>query len=362
MSTNANLPKSFLFISTTCLFFVSYLITNTVVTPVYAQTSFGRRDLSTSSSLRSSNSFTSASFSNSNLSTSKSSLGGSVSSFGVTSTSSLSGSLSRSFSSFGASFYSSSNNQSFSSTNNSYFSSSLGNFVSSSSSLGRTISSSSSFSISRGLNSSKQTPSSAKISLIRQSYVYNSNAGQWEFDNLSSTNRYQVKTCQELYPQGILGIADYQDGLSLSILSKNKNLSQEYISKYRSCQHYNERAGNLPVVCNYTKNQITDPKKTQNTACEVKNSTSSVYNSSTNNPVYVYQYQYRYNFPSAQKRVLSEFYRSQTGLAGDYDGIVWVKNFYTYNTGTSRSIPWENPHENNQNEGWLIYGIRGSVG
>jgi hypothetical protein len=73
---------------------------------------------------------------------------------------------------------------------------------------------------------------------------------------------------------------------------------------------------------------------------------------------YIYQYRYEYLFPEDQQATLSEAFRTMTGMDGNYKGVAWLYTYYTYfDPSINDYIPWENPDQENQNNGFLIYPI-----
>jgi hypothetical protein len=177
--------------------------------------------------------------------------------------------------------------------------------------------------------------------------------GDWDCNTNSIFNDIQV-----------LGIADYEDGISRRAIENAKIASPDtfnaspFLSSYRNCSEYKNRAEER--ICN---DPIYNPKDVDDidllvlgyAVCDAINLFPNI-----GNPVYAYQYRYNYTFPTNQKEELSEVYRSKTGLDGTYDGVAWTYTYYTYKDSQTNSyIPWQNPNSDNTNNGFLVYGITG---
>jgi hypothetical protein len=203
---------------------------------------------------------------------------------------------------------------------------------------------------------------SPKIKLIQKNYNYNFSAKRWEIDNTKSTTSYQEKNCSDLYSQGIKGIADYEDGISKNTYANyptetRAQVKSLYNSKNRACAYFNEMAENY-MPCDYTRNAVETYASYQMNKAAVCSAPIKENFTPANNPVYSYHLQYKYDFPVNQKTQLSNSYRSLTGLEGDYDGVVWAYTYYTYkDTQTNQYKTWANPNVDNNNSGWLMYGM-----
>jgi hypothetical protein len=217
-----------------------------------------------------------------------------------------------------------------------------------------------------------------KINLIQNSFVYNAATNQWQ--NKAQSQTWQEKACSDLYSQGIKGIADYQDGVSMEKYKTYPDpalAKANYANRQRYCGDFYQKAGNIGWYC------ISEGEETAVSTYQQSLQPKPVCGMPVNplkpmdNPVYAYQYTYQYDFPENLKSTYSEGYRKMTGMEGDYDGIMWTYTFYTHRevkpvTTCTTSIPescsttyelgafkpWENPTANTEGKGWLIYGVK----
>ena len=205
---------------------------------------------------------------------------------------------------------------------------------------------------------------SPKIKIIQKNYNYNFSTRRWGIDNQKSTTSYQEKICSGLYSQGIKGISDYKDGISIAAYNKAKNTSNfmaisesDLDINLRNCNNFNVKAGNLVPGCG---NTYYNAKNNQDYTVFEYEVGCGNYTDFTpaNNSVFAYYFKFNYEFPANQKTELSNTYRSKTGLEGDYNGVVWTYTYYTYKDLTTNQYkPWINPNTDNSNSGWLMYGI-----
>ena len=166
----------------------------------------------------------------------------------------------------------------------------------------------------------------------------------------------------------VLGITDYNDGVSINNLKTYPNfleIQRTYAQNKRYCEYQNQLVGNIGFSCYpvntgiMTKSEQDEYDKTPRLAVctnpfEKINAKKDTPKGSKN-PIYTYQFNYKIDFTEDQKESKSELYRKMTGLDGVYDSVVMTWTTYTFQeNGVWRK--WENPIQKNIYGGWLVYG------
>ncbi len=189
----------------------------------------------------------------------------------------------------------------------------------------------------------------------------------WGKGKVSGDKNYADYTCSgngTFSGQGVLGIDDYKDGISLKNLKEypeTSKIKDEYSKLKMSCANMNEKAGNIGG-CDYTPLNLqtfNDSKRPKTTMCGipaqgVKQGETFV---PTNTPVFAYQFRYNKSFGSEIEKN-SNLYREMTGIEGNYDGVGMTYTYYTYQKD-GKWTTWENPNKDNKYGGWLVYGLGG---
>jgi hypothetical protein len=181
-----------------------------------------------------------------------------------------------------------------------------------------------------------------------------SNNNQWEND---------VK-CNTLVSRfnGMTGIADYRDGISLEKFKTYPNLNEirtNYSKYFAGCEYLNQKTYNING-CNFallSPETYEESQKLKPAVCNIplKASLPGQSTETKNTPIFAYQYRYEIKFDAQNKTKMSNDYRPMTAIDGDYDGVVFTYTYYTYQQNNQWK-EWENPNKDNKWGGWLIYG------
>ena len=202
----------------------------------------------------------------------------------------------------------------------------------------------------------------------------------WKKATISNNKTFRDYICSlhgSFAGQIVLGIDDYNDGLSLNVKKKINSASfrepllthqktyydfgvTESTRLRRDCLTQNIFAGNInrPVVLGNTTG-ISSPSNNIDVRAfydePINNAPAPGRFTAKNIPVYAYQLRYNIRFAESEKVAKSDLYRSMTGLEGVYNGVSMTQTYYTYQQN-GKFKTWENPNKSNANRGWLVYG------